>query len=69
MRRRATGKGGNGMKNLTIWQSLIAGTMQATAFITALKMMGITPDWWSGLIAYLCFALFIRLESGRGFDD
>jgi hypothetical protein len=60
--------GGDGMKNLTIWQSLIAGTMQATAFVTALKMLGITTDWWSGLVAYICFALFVRLESGRGFD-
>jgi hypothetical protein len=57
------------MKNLTIWQSLIAGSMSAIAFITALKMMGITTSWWSSLIAYLCFALFIRLESGRGFDE
>jgi len=54
---------------LTNLQQIVKGATQATAFVTGLKFLGITPDFWSGLMAYICLALFVRLETKRGFDD
>jgi len=57
------------MTKLAFKQALSAGAMQAAAWVTMLKLLGITPNVWVALGAYFCLCLIIRIESGRGFND
>ena len=43
--------------------------LQAVAFTTGLKFLGLAPDFVSAVVAYVCLSLFVRLETKRGFDD
>ena len=54
---------------LTNLQKLVKGATQAIAFTTGLKFLGLAPDFFSAVAAYVCLSLFVRLETRRGFDD
>ena len=56
-------------ERLTNLQAIVKGATQAVAFTTGLKFLGLAPDIVSGVVAYVCLSLFVRLETKRGFDD
>ena len=56
-------------ERLTNLQEIVKGATQAIAFTTGLKFLGLAPDFFSAVAAYVCLSLFVRLETKRGFDD
>ena len=56
-------------ERLTNLQAIVKGATQAAAFVTGLKFLGLAPDVISGVVAYFCLSLFVRLETKGGFND